>query len=101
MFQGEYRAYADTPMGLSLIHIQMCIRDRSTAVQRQIVKTYNYSISQDKVMTVYDAISGKGLNATEVQNKINKEIKIKSDQVQELKKIEMCIRDRSIINHLQ
>ena len=88
----KYAAYINGDV-ISLI-IEANLKE-STAVQRQIVKTYNYSISQDKVMTVYDAISGKGLNATEVQNKINKEIKIKSDQVQELKKIGYNVFERN------
>ena len=59
--------------------IRSTLKEGSIA-QRTIIQTYNYDLENDKLLNIYDILSYKGLDTSNVQDKINAEIKSISEQ---------------------
>lgn len=70
---------------LSLI-IKSELKEGASA-QRQIIKTYNYDLINNKEINLEDMIAKKGLKKEEVQRKIRDRIKIEEKKVEDLKNL--------------
>lgn len=78
---------------LSLI-IKSELKEGASA-QRQIIKTYNYDLSNNKEVTLEEMIAKKGLKQDEVQRKIKDRIKIEEKKVEDLKNLGYSIFERN------
>ncbi len=66
-----------------------------TSAQRQIIKTYNYDLINNKEIKLEEMISRKGLRKEEVQRKIRDRIKIEEKKVEDLKNLGYNIFERN------
>ena len=66
-----------------------------TSAQRQIIKTYNYDLINNKEIKLEEMISRKGLRKEEVQRKIRDRIKIEEKKVEALKNFGYNIFERN------
>lgn len=78
---------------LSLI-IKSELKEGASA-QRQIIKTYNYDLINNKEIKLEEMISRKGLRKEEVQRKIRDRIKIEEKKVEDLKNLGYNIFERN------
>lgn len=78
---------------LSLI-IKSELKEGASA-QRQIIKTYNYDLSNNKEVTLEEMIAKKGLKQDEVQRKIRDRIKLEEKKVEDLKNLGYNIFERN------
>lgn len=67
----DYVAYINDNI-LSLV-IKAILKE-GTNPQRTIIKTYNYDLDQDKIVTLEDILEDKNLEKQEIQNKILEEV---------------------------
>lgn len=75
----DYVGYINNNI-VSLV-IRCTLKDGSNP-QRIIIKTYNYDIEKDKLLTIDDVINNKKINREDLQNTINSEIKSKSEETE-------------------
>lgn len=66
-----------------------------TSAQRQIIKTYNYDLINNKEIKLEEMISRKVLRKEEVQRKIRDRIKIEEKKVEDLKNLGYNIFERN------
>ena len=78
---------------LSLI-IKSELKEGASA-QRQIIKTYNYDLSNNKEINLEEVIAKKGFEKDEAQIKIRDRIKIEEKKVEDLKKLGYNIFERN------
>lgn len=78
---------------LSLI-IKSELKEGASA-QRQIIKTYNYDLINNKEIKLEEMISRKGLMKEEVQRKIRDRIKIEERKIEDLKNLGYNIFERN------
>ena len=64
------------------------------SAQRQIIKTYNYDLSNNKEINLEEVIAKKGFEKDEAQIKIRDRIKIEEKKVEDLKKLGYNIFER-------
>lgn len=78
---------------LSLI-IKSELKEGASA-QRQIIKTYNYDLSNNKEINLEEVIAKKGFEKDEAQIKIRDRIKIEEKKVEDLRKLGYNIFERN------
>lgn len=90
----NYMAFAEND--ILTIAILSTFKDGSNT-QRTIFKTYNYNISSNKEVTIYDCINTKKINEETLENKIRTEIKKSQEQAEQLKELgyDIFARDAS------
>lgn len=66
-----------------------------TSAQRLIIQTFNYDLKNHKEITLEELITLKELNVNDVQNKINQEIRIQYQRVEDLKSLGYEIFERN------
>ena len=71
-----------------------------TSAQRLIIQTFNYDLKNHKQITLEELITLKGLNVNDVQNKINQEIRIQYQRVEDLKSLGYEIFERNPENEI-
>lgn len=81
---------------LSLI-IKSELKEGASA-QRQIIKTYNYDLINNKEIELEEMISKKGLKKEKVQRKIKERIEIEEKKVEDLKNLGYNIFERNSEN---
>lgn len=79
----DYMGYINGDI-LSVV-IKSTLKEGSSA-QRTIVETYNYNLATDKEVSIYDAISQRGISTNELTSKINTEI---TNSIKEANKIQL------------
>ncbi len=90
----NYMAFVEND--ILTIAILSTFKDGSNT-QRIIFKTYNYNISSNKEVTIYDCINTKKINEETLENKIRTEIKKSQEQAEQLKELgyDIFARDAS------
>lgn len=68
--------------------------------QRTILKTYNYNISSNKEVTIFDSIELKDTNEKTLENRIRTEIKKSQEQAEQLKELGYDIFARDANNDM-
>ena len=63
--------------------------------QRDIIQTFNYDLRNNKEISLKEAIEQKQLNINDVQNKIDEEIALAEQQVEDLRTLGYTIFDRN------
>lgn len=69
---------------------------QSTNAQRLIIRTYNYDLKNKKEITLQELIENKGLNESDVQNKIKQGIENEQKKVKDLKVLGYDIFERDL-----
>ena len=93
----EYAATVENDI-LSLI-IKSNLKEGANP-QRLIVLTFNYDLKNNKEVTLEEIIQKKELKFTDVQNKINEEIKQQQNRVNGLKELGYSIFERDVNNSM-
>lgn len=88
----QYEATIENDI-LSLI-IRANLKEGSNA-QRDIIQTFNYDLRNNKEISLKEAIEQKQLNINDVQNKIDEEIALAEQQVEDLRTLGYTIFDRN------
>ena len=91
----DYASYINNNI-LSLII--KCTLKEGANPQRVIIKTYNYDMNEDKLLTLKDIINLKGLDENETQNKILEKIQKEIDKVSTITNSGYNIYKRDINN---
>lgn len=87
----EYGAYIQD--GILSVIIRANLKEGSKA-QRIIIKTYNYSLDEDKEVNLEQILNMKKVDTDYVQNKINDEIKSEQKKAEDLKALGYSIFER-------
>lgn len=82
IYNVEYGAYVN--QGIVSLVIKATLKEGNNP-QRVIVKTYNYDVANNKILTIQDMLTAKGLSTAEAQKKIQTEIRDAAKQAQALK----------------
>ena len=88
----QYEATIENDI-LSLI-IRANLKEGSSA-QRDIIQTFNYDLRNNKEISLEEAIEQKQLDINDVQNKIDEEIALAEQQVEDLRTLGYTIFDRN------
>ena len=88
----QYEATIENDI-LSLI-IRSNLKEGSSA-QRLIIQTFNYDLKNNKEISLEEMIRLKQFNLNEVQNKINEEIKLESQRVEDLRTLGYAVFERN------
>ena len=88
----QYEATIENDI-LSLI-IRSNLKEGSSA-QRLIIQTFNYDLKNNKEISLEEMIRLKQFNLNEVQNKIDKEIKLESQRVEDLRTLGYAVFERN------
>lgn len=89
----EYGAYIQD--GILSVIIRANLKEGSKA-QRIIIKTYNYSLDEDKEVDLEYILNMKKVDTSYVQNKINDEIKSEQKKAEDLKALGYSIFERDV-----
>lgn len=88
----QYEATIENDI-LSLI-IRANLKEGSSA-QRLIIQTFNYDLRNNKEITLEEMVNLKNLNVNDVQNKINQEIELEHQRVEDLRSLGYGIFERN------
>lgn len=89
----KYKAYIENNI-LSLIIYSDLKQD--TSAQRVIVQTFNYNLEENKQLDLEEVLKIYDLNRSEVQNKINKDIKQEQSKTDDLKELGYNVFSRDL-----
>lgn len=92
IYDVNYIAYVNSNI-LSLV-IKSTLKEGNNP-QRVIFMTYNYDLDNDKMISFNEILNTKKITPATLQNKINKEIKEKSKQTEDLKEIGYTVYTRN------
>jgi len=98
IYNVNYVAYLNDDV-LSLV-IRCKLKDKPDSPQRIMIETINYDLKNDKLLTLEDVISIKGFKREDVQDKIKKEIKTVSEQMEAISSPEYQVYQRDPKNSM-
>ena len=97
IYNVEYMSYINTNI-LSLV-IRSTLKEGNNP-QRVIVQTYNYNLSTNEQINLQQIIEIKGLNKTEVEQRIQEKIKNANEEASHLKNLGYNVYTRDVENEM-
>lgn len=67
-----------------------------TRAQRDIIKTYNYNLKNNKEVNVKDILNIKGISVSDANNKIHEKIKEEQSQIEDLANLGYSVYNRDV-----
>lgn len=88
----SYEAYISNDILSIIIHSTL---KEGTNAQRDIIKTYNYNLKENKVVKINDILNLKGILENEANTKIQEKIQEKQNQIEDLKELGYNVYNRN------
>jgi hypothetical protein len=88
----NYEAYISNDILSIIIHSTL---KEGTTAQRDIIKTYNYNLKENKEISINDVLKIKGISESDANSKIKEKIQEKQKQIEDLAELGYSVYNRN------